>query len=103
MVKYIFFFIWIVIFFVSVGEWGYYLFVWGNFEGKEYFKEYRVDERIYVVNKFCWNERVGNFIWIVYVDIYFYGIIDFLINFFLVGNNKFIINIRVLLSNFSDD
>ncbi len=39
MAKYIFLFIWIVTFSVSAGERGYYLFVWGNPEGKEYFKE----------------------------------------------------------------
>ncbi|HAE4874517.1 TPA_asm: hypothetical protein G4G15_004921, partial [Salmonella enterica subsp. enterica serovar Java] len=60
MAKYIFLFIWIVTFSVSAGERGYYLFIWGNSEGKEYFKEYRADERIYAVNKSCWNERAGN-------------------------------------------
>ncbi|HAE1324642.1 hypothetical protein [Salmonella enterica] len=103
MAKYIFLFIWIVTFSVNAGERGYYLFIWSNPEGKEYFKEYRANERIYAVNKSCWNERAGNSIRIVYVDTYPHGITDSLINSFLAGNNKSIINIRLSLNNFSDD
>lgn len=72
-------------------------------KGRNIFKEYRANERIYAVNKSCWNERAGNSIRIVYVDTYPHGITDSLINSFLAGNNKSIINIRLSLNNFSDD
>lgn len=38
MAKYIFLFIWIVTFSVNAGERGYYLFIWGNPEGRNILK-----------------------------------------------------------------
>lgn len=104
MIKYLLYFvIYIVAFSASSGERGYYLFVWGDSSGKEYFKRYVAGCVIYAANSQCWNERAGNRIKEVYINTYPAGITDALINSFLSGDNESASNIITLLRNFNDE
>jgi hypothetical protein len=85
------------------GERGYYLFISGNKDGKEFYQSYRSKNKTYEENQSCWQKRSGAEISTSYVKTVPAGITPQLIDNAMNGEISSLNILRYKLSSFHDD
>ncbi|NWA63822.1 hypothetical protein HX773_23230 [Pantoea sp. B9002] len=85
------------------GERGYYVFVSGNKEGKEFFKSYRRQTSTNITDERCWNERQGDGIAIAYVDLVPDDLTDKLILDSLSNDSSSQTKVKKIIRTYNDD